>query len=312
MLRAGIARSLTHPARVAIIVAVAIGAAGVASGVGGAAARRNGPIAFAVYGKHAFPAIFLMDADGSHKHRISPARAQDFNPAFSPSGTRIAYDDDRRANGRIGIMHTNGSHRRLLTQGFAAYAPSFAPGGRKIAFYGFRHRNADIYTIATNGKHLRRVTTRGSLDEDPAYSPNGKLIAFDSVGGGLQNFGVLVMHADGSHRSILARVGTSPSFSRDGRRIVYGGEDSNGIGQLFAISPTGRHRRQLTHNTGGRIEYSSPCYSPNGKRIVFTRAVVFRNGENDDIFEVNADGSHLRRLTHGTASLGPSWGAERR
>jgi TolB protein len=316
-------RRPVRAAAIALIAAVVPGAAALAPGAGGAASargalapRHNGPIAFVRYKKQrfgtAFPRIFLMDPDGSHQHRVSPSHAEDGDPAFSPSGTRVAFDHQRHGNDRIAIMHRDGSHRRTLTRGFDAFAPSFAPSGRRIAFYGFaHHNNADIYTISTHGTHLRRLTRARSLDETPAFSPTGKLIAFESLGGQLQDFGVVVMRADGTHRRVLDRNGLDPSFSPNGKKIIYGGDDPQGLGQLFTIHPDGTHRRQLTDNHGGRLEYANPAYSPNGKRIVFERSVVFRNAENDDIFTIRADGSHLERLTRGGVSLEPSWGVRR-
>jgi TolB protein len=181
-----------------------------------------------------------------------------------------------------------------------------------IVFSSNRDGDYDIYAVNPDGTGLTQLTHNDVEDSTPLPSPNGKLIAFESVGGRLFDFGVVVMRANGTHRRVLDRKGVDPSFSPNGKKIVYGGDDRQGLGQLFTIHPDGTHRRQLTDNHGGRIEYTDPAYSPNGKRIVFARAVVFRNSENDDIFTMRADGSHLRRLTHGGGSFAPSWGVKRR
>ncbi len=115
-------------------------------------------------------------------------------------------------------------------------------------------------------------------------------------------------HAGGGHPWRLAFNGHDPAFSPSRGRVVYAGRDRHGIDQIFTVRPDGQDRRALTSNTGGRIDYASPCYSPDGSEIVFQREVVFRNFSYTDIFRMRADGSHLVRLTHGKLASAPAWG----
>lgn len=70
-----------------------------------------------------------------------------------------------------------------------------------------------------------------------------------------------------------------------------------GIEQIFRITLSGTGLKQLTK---GPYSAESPAFSPNGKRIAFTRL-------GDGIFSMNIDGTGLRRLTSNGRDTSPAW-----
>ena len=102
----------------------------------------------------------------------------------------------------------------------------------KIAFVSSRDGNPEIYTINTNGTNLTRLTNDPAVDDEPAWSPDGRRIAF------VRNREIYVMNADGSNvvRTFSAGFAQSPSWSPDGTKIVYSAY-SNGSANLWVASP---------------------------------------------------------------------------
>ena len=136
--------------------------------------------------------IFVVNVDGSSPRRLRQTDAS--SPAWSPDGKSIAYDD---LNGISAVRLDSARTRRLVREGELtdfehAGSPTWSPSGRLIAF-SLSFNVSEIYTRAVSGGPLRRVTRSGAgscsqwfclsytVDSNPAWSPNGKLIAFDRI-----------------------------------------------------------------------------------------------------------------------------------
>ena len=237
----------------------------------------------------------------------------------------------------------------VFVAGLAAAAPALGafPGENgKIAFMSDRvtatkpEADFEIFVMNANGSHQRQITFNALDDEEPAWSPDGRRIAFvrdlDPIRGQSDD-DLLTMNADGSkERNLTSSPGvgdSSPGWSPDGRRIAFL-SDRDGDLEVYTMRPNGSSVRQLTSNEG--IEFQ-PNWSPDGRRITFTsdrtdsaevyvmdadgtnqtsltakrggvfsawspdgRKIVYLSGDYD-IFTMNADGSHRRRLTRGPA-----------
>src|SRR5712692_4805210 len=145
----------------------------------------------------------------------------------------------------------------------------------------------DIYTMKPDGTNVRRLTTTGD-NSFPAWSRDGKRIAFDSLRSGNQQ--IWVMDADGSNpHQVSQNGGKTPSWSSDGTTIVFWVLGENGAGQppsvdAWVIQVDGTGPKRLSPNA------FIPSFSPDGKHIVFMRGIA---GTNREIFSMNADGSNV-------------------
>lgn len=108
--------------------------------------------------------------------------------------------------------------------------------------------------------------------------------------------------------AVLALVGAAAQQSsgaspiRNGRIAYDHLGESGSHGQIYTSTPTGNHRRHLTHSR--RYSSLAPSYSPNGKRIVFVRAY-----KQSDLWTMNANGTNARDLTRTKAvrETDPAW-----
>lgn len=113
-----------------------------------------------------------MSASGGPAQRISFGEGTYSTPVWSPRGDTIAFTKQGGGRFGIGIMRTDGSGERLLTDGYHNEGPTFAPNGRVIMFFRDPGGNSgpSLYTVDITGRNEQRVPTP-SFASDPAWSP---------------------------------------------------------------------------------------------------------------------------------------------
>jgi Tol biopolymer transport system component len=220
--------------------------------------------------------IWVMDADGGNKvnltgdHETPFISSEDF-PAWSPDGTKIAFESDRDADlenpaptREIYLMNTDGSDPVRLTNtgnGVINEAAAWSPDGRRLCFFSNRDGDFDVYVMNANGSNPVNITNdSGSSDNECTWSPDGRRILYRSA----QNVGkVWSMNPDGSDKTPLdgpdAPVG-HPMLSADGDQLAfYEFNTGDGTGSVFTSEPDATDKVELT--TDSTRDYW-PVWSP--------------------------------------------------
>jgi Tol biopolymer transport system component len=233
----------------------------------------GGRIAFAAYVDDNYE-IHTMDLDGANLKRVTYNDANDYSPALSPDGSRIAFISFIRygqSNDEIFIMDADGRNQIRLTENTASDGgPAFSPDGKRIAFETNRDSNSEIYVMDADGGNEMRLTHSDRHDCCATFSPDGKRITFASYtisASGVKS-DIYLMDLDGGDQKQLTDnrfINANPCFSTDGRLIVF---DSNrdGNSEIYIMDADGGNQTRLTNNT---FIDTDPVFLPDGHRIIF-------------------------------------------
>jgi imidazolonepropionase-like amidohydrolase/Tol biopolymer transport system component len=260
-------------------------------------------------------------------------------PAPSPDGRWLAYVKRERARSKLYIKDLRSGEERKIyddldqdmqeTWAITGVYPnmSWTPDSRSVLFWAggkIRRINPDGSGHAEIPFHVSdtrdvvdpprplvdawsdTVTTR--MPRFASLSPDGRTVVFESLGRLY-----LKDVAGGEPRPLIARSDGDfqlfPSWSRDGRRIVFVSWDDRRLGEIRTVSANGSGMRNVTKQPG---HYRRPRFSPDGKSIVFEQGrggylTSDRWSQDPGVFVVPAAGGAAKRLVRNGAN--PHFGA---
>jgi TolB protein len=160
----------------------------------------------------------------------------------------------------------------------------------RIAFSSKHGEGKEIYLMDYDGRRIRRITTTGTINISPVWSPRGDELAYVSWRG--RQPGVYVMNSQGelgNLKTVGGELSAAPDWSPDGRRLVYS-SDVAGNTELYVLDRESGRNSRLTRNPA--ID-TAPAYSPNGREIAFTSD---RSGT-PQIYLMDAEGLNVRRIS---------------
>lgn len=259
------------------------------------------PLAF-VGGSGASSEIWIVNSNQTDARQLTLNSAADFDPAWSPDGSRIAFTSQRDGNNEIYVMSADGTNAVRLTNAAAAdRRPEWSPDGQKIVFVSERDGNAEIYVMQADGTSPIRVTTNTATDADPTWSRDGSRIAFSSLREG--SSGIWTMKADGSDARRVTSSGAGdaqPAWSPDGTRIAFTRGTTYGR-DIFIVNADGSSPTQLTRDFE---DAQDPSWSPDGRKIALSASSYYYSA---DIVIVNMNGTPFSYVTDVSPASNPVW-----
>ena len=242
------------------------------------------------------------------------------DPSLSPDGKTllVTAQVDEVVNGRytgnksesviVGVSPRAGTARRVYTSNrFFSASAVWLPGGDGFVFTTNQMgRLSLVRSLSSAPNPAVSVVVAGDSAEntsEPDVSADGKRVCFQMDVRGVAMIGTA--NLDGSSFTVLTE-GSSPSFSRDGKRILFA-RPVGDYWQLFVVdAATGSGLVQLTSD---EVQHASPSWSPDGDHVVFSSNAGWDQygGEGSyqttwNLFALGTDGTNLTQLT-----TGPRW-----
>ena len=206
------------------------------------------------------PRVYLRDLQSGEEESLGHFEGMSFAPRFSNDGNRVAMSIAKNGSTQLYTMDLRSRQLRQITNtpGIINTSPSYSPDGNRIVFNSDRGGSQQLYTMDAGGGNVQRISFGDGKYGTPVWSPRGDLIAFTKISGG--QFYIGVMHADGSGERQLSQsyLEEGPTWSPNGRVIMFYRQDKGGRAKLHTVDLTGTNSRDVVTP----LDASDPAWSP--------------------------------------------------
>jgi len=215
-------------------------------------------LAFTTFAK-GNPGIFILSLEtGRQLLFVNPKASLNATASFTPDGKSVLFGSS--ADGRytnIYMANTDGGNLQRISRSLKIeLEPKVNPKtGNEVAFVSGRSGPQQIWKMNIDGTSAEMLTTGEGDASNPAWHPNGEIIAFSWTRGfSPGNFNIFLMDVASRRVDQLthgAGKNENPNWAPDGRHLVFA-SNRKGSMQIFTMLADGTHVQQLT--TQGRNE----------------------------------------------------------
>lgn len=200
---------------------------------------------------------------------------------INPSGVRQSH---------IYMMNPDGSDLvTLISRHWGINHIAWERSGQRILFCSEHKGKHDIHVMNADGTDAQPVFTEPRYRVEPAWSPDGKRIAYVASAQPLGR-SIYIASADGQFSKPIVQGG-QPAWSPDGTEIAFV-VGSRGVRKIYILDLEGHTQRQLLPDKNPWMQH--PAWSPDGERIAFAWSPE-KSGTG--VYVVNRDGTGLEQIT---------------
>ena len=217
-------------------------------------------LAYSTFGTSSRIMVYDLRTGHSQVLRNATPSHANLTPIFSPDGASIVYahaDDDGSDLFVISADGAGPPRRISVGRGTDNVQPSFSPDGRRLAFTSGRVGHPEVYIMDADGTNPELLTSFDFGDKnyrsDPDWSPDGRLVAFQSQFSD-GRFQIMTISLRDRSTKLLTSEGSNeqPSWAPDGRHLVFASTRS-GVRELWVLDTESGRLRQLTRANGAEL-----------------------------------------------------------
>ncbi len=246
--------------------------------------------------------IYVMNADGSGKTRVTGNRSINLFPDWSANGRELVYTSYKGGRGAdLWKLIQGRKGRRLIDEPFEKFRGVWSPKKGTLAVVMHRNGNTDLFSVRGDGRRIQRLTTSRGIDASPGWSPDGNKIVFVSDRTGSKQLYIKNLGSSEERRiTFRGSYNASPAWSPTGEWIAFAAQTGSNF-DIYLIDPESGYTTPLVVHPRSDEE---PAWSPDGRKLAFRSS---RRGRKE-VYTINIDGSNLQRLTpdYGN-STNPAW-----
>jgi TolB protein len=273
-----------------------------------------GPLAFVSDREGGISRLFRLNAPGSSSQAERLSLTEAYRPAVDVSarGNIVVFSTaDRPEPGGqlvriLATVDERPTESRIPGDDESRWDPAISPDGSKVLFASPFDGNQDIFMINLDGSGIVNLTQSEVDENTPAWSPDGRRIAFSGKRVGGQS-DIWVINRDGSGLERLTdhpNVDTYPAWSPDGTKIAFAStrdDPKNSRPDIYILDLETREVRNMTNTP--LMDENFPAWSRDGAWLAFTRFTT-----NSEIFIIPSAGGEAINVTNNPAGDSyPAW-----
>jgi TolB protein len=248
--------------------------------------------------------LWVADADGEGSQSALSSTEPIISPAWSPNGKQLAYVSFEARKPTIYVHEVSTGKRRLVANFKGSNsAPAWSPDGRTLALTLSRDGGSqlNLLDLSVVGSEPRRIAQSSSIDTEPAFTADGRIIYFVSDrGGSPQIYRVPVAGGSPERVTFNGTYNISPALSPDGRWLAYISR-VNGAFKLHVMELASGTSNAITDT----IADERPSFSPNSRMLIYATQ---QQGK-EALMTTTLDGKIKARLAGQTGDIRePNWG----